>query len=146
VFADLGRVLAAGGARPDQATKITIFVAAMGRDQLPAIDAGRVALFGDHKPADTLVGVLSRLRPRDLAVADISLRDRGFSCARKRAVSRVTPRRPLWTNLSSGLNASPAPPIRACDSESTLRNGPGGKPLTIVARAGVGVDLPSRPA
>jgi hypothetical protein len=29
VFADLGRVLAAGGARPDQATKITIFVAAM---------------------------------------------------------------------------------------------------------------------
>jgi enamine deaminase RidA (YjgF/YER057c/UK114 family) len=52
VFADLGRVLAAGGARPDQATKITIFVAAMGRDQLPAIEAGRVALFGDHKPAE----------------------------------------------------------------------------------------------
>jgi enamine deaminase RidA (YjgF/YER057c/UK114 family) len=57
VFADLGRVLAAGGARPDQVTKITIFVAAMGRDQLPAIEAGRVPLFGDHKPADTLVGV-----------------------------------------------------------------------------------------
>jgi enamine deaminase RidA (YjgF/YER057c/UK114 family) len=40
-----------------RATKITIFVVQYRREYLPAIEAGRVALFGDHKPADTLVGV-----------------------------------------------------------------------------------------
>ena len=58
VFANLGRALAAAGARPDQVTKITIFVVGYRRDEcLPTIEEGRVALFGDHKPADTLVGV-----------------------------------------------------------------------------------------
>ena len=57
VFANVGRALAAGGARPDQVTKITIFVVGYRREQLPVIDAARAALFGDHKPADTLVGV-----------------------------------------------------------------------------------------
>ncbi len=58
VFANLGRALTAAGARPDQVTKITIFVVGYRRDEcLPAIEEGRVALFGDHKPADTLVGV-----------------------------------------------------------------------------------------
>jgi enamine deaminase RidA (YjgF/YER057c/UK114 family) len=56
-FANVGRALAAGDARPEQVTKITIFVARYRREYLPAIEAGRVALFGDHKPADTLVGV-----------------------------------------------------------------------------------------
>jgi enamine deaminase RidA (YjgF/YER057c/UK114 family) len=56
-FANVGRALAAGGARPDQVTKITIFVAGYRREHLAAIETGRVALFGDHKPADTLVGV-----------------------------------------------------------------------------------------
>jgi enamine deaminase RidA (YjgF/YER057c/UK114 family) len=52
------RALAAAGARPDQVTKITIFVVGYRRDEcLPTIEDGRVALFGDHKPADTLVGV-----------------------------------------------------------------------------------------
>jgi hypothetical protein len=37
-------------------TKITIFVAGYPREYLPAIEEGRVALFGDHKPTDTLVG------------------------------------------------------------------------------------------
>jgi enamine deaminase RidA (YjgF/YER057c/UK114 family) len=55
-FANVGRALAAGGARPEQVTKITIFVAGDRREYLPAIEAGRVALFGDHKPAGTLVG------------------------------------------------------------------------------------------
>ncbi len=43
--------------------KSTIFVPRYSRDQLATIEAGRVALFGEHKPADTLVGVaaLSRL-------------------------------------------------------------------------------------
>ena len=56
-FANVGRALAAGGARPEQVTKITIFVAGYRREHLPAIEEGRVALFGDHKPADALVGV-----------------------------------------------------------------------------------------
>jgi enamine deaminase RidA (YjgF/YER057c/UK114 family) len=57
VFANLGRALAAADARPDQVTKITIFVVGYRRDEcLPTIEEGRVALFGDHKPADTLVG------------------------------------------------------------------------------------------
>ncbi|WP_152363728.1 RidA family protein [Microlunatus speluncae] len=60
VYANLGRALAAAGARPDQVTKITIFVVGYQRDEcLPTIEAARVTLFGDHKPADTLVGVES---------------------------------------------------------------------------------------
>src|SRR5215831_4642261 len=56
-FTNVGRALAAGGARPEQVTKISIFVAGYRREYLSAIEAGRAALFGDHKPADTLVGV-----------------------------------------------------------------------------------------
>jgi len=58
VFANLGRALAAAGARPDHVTKVTIFVVGYRRDEcLPTIEEGRVALFGAHKPADTVVGV-----------------------------------------------------------------------------------------
>jgi enamine deaminase RidA (YjgF/YER057c/UK114 family) len=56
-FANVGRALAAGGARPDQVAKITIFVVGLQEEHLPAIEAGRASLFGDHKPADTLLGV-----------------------------------------------------------------------------------------
>ena len=56
-FANLGRALAAAGARPDQVTKLGIFVARYRREYLASIEAGRVSLFGTHKPADTLVGV-----------------------------------------------------------------------------------------
>jgi enamine deaminase RidA (YjgF/YER057c/UK114 family) len=66
VFANVGHALAAGGARPDQVTKITIFVVDYRREQLPVIDKARAALFGDHKPADTLVGVESLSRPEFL--------------------------------------------------------------------------------
>jgi enamine deaminase RidA (YjgF/YER057c/UK114 family) len=66
VFANLGRALAAAGAGPEQVTKITIFVVHYWREDLPAIEAGRVALFGDHKPADTLVGVEALSRPEYL--------------------------------------------------------------------------------
>lgn len=57
VFANVGRALAAAGATPAQVAKITIFVVGYRREYLPAIEEGRVALFGEHKPADTLVGV-----------------------------------------------------------------------------------------
>ena len=56
-FENVGRALAAARARPEQVTKITIFVVDYRDEHLPAIEEGRVALFGDHKPADTLVGV-----------------------------------------------------------------------------------------
>jgi enamine deaminase RidA (YjgF/YER057c/UK114 family) len=57
VFGNVGRALAAAGARPEQVAKITIFVVDYRREHLQAIEAARLALFGDHKPADTLVGV-----------------------------------------------------------------------------------------
>jgi enamine deaminase RidA (YjgF/YER057c/UK114 family) len=66
VFANVGRALAAAGARPEQVTKITIFVVGYRREYLPAIEEGRVALFGEHKPADTLVGVEALSRPEYL--------------------------------------------------------------------------------
>lgn len=36
------------------------------REDLPAIEEGRVALFGDHKPADSLIGVETLSRPEYL--------------------------------------------------------------------------------
>ena len=58
VFGNLGRALAAAGARPEQVTKITIYVVNYKRDEcLPIIEEARIALFGDHKPADVVVGV-----------------------------------------------------------------------------------------
>lgn len=58
VFANLGRALAAAGALPKHVARITIYVVDYRRDDhLPVIEAARVALFGDHKPADVVVGV-----------------------------------------------------------------------------------------
>lgn len=62
VFANIGKALAAVGARPEQVTKLTIFVADYKRDHLAQIEKGRVALFGEHKPTDTLVGVATLSR------------------------------------------------------------------------------------
>lgn len=60
VFANLGRALAAAGALPQDVAKITIHVVDYDRDRhLPIIEAARVTLFGDHKPADVLMGVTS---------------------------------------------------------------------------------------
>src|SRR3979490_2048602 len=58
VFGNLGRALAAAGARPAQVTRITIYVVNYKRDEcLPIIEKARIALFGDHKPADVVLGV-----------------------------------------------------------------------------------------
>ena len=58
MFGNLGRALAAAGARPDQVARITIHVVNYDRDKyLPAIEAARKELFGDHKPADVVMGV-----------------------------------------------------------------------------------------
>ena len=70
VFANIGRCLKAAGARPDQVTKLTIFVANYKRDYMAQIEEGRVSLFGDHKPTDTLVGVAALSRPEYLLEVD----------------------------------------------------------------------------
>ena len=58
VFANLGRALAAAGARPKDVARITIYVVGYQRDyHLPIIEEARVKLFGDHKAADVVVGV-----------------------------------------------------------------------------------------
>jgi enamine deaminase RidA (YjgF/YER057c/UK114 family) len=56
-FDNVGRALAAANARPDQVAKLTIFVVDLTEEHLPAIEAGRAALFNDHKPVDALIGV-----------------------------------------------------------------------------------------
>jgi len=58
VFDNLGRALAAAGALPKHVARITIYVVDYRRDDhLPIIEAARVTLFGDHKPADVVLGV-----------------------------------------------------------------------------------------
>jgi enamine deaminase RidA (YjgF/YER057c/UK114 family) len=69
-FANVGRALAAAGARPDQVTRLGIFVARYTPDNLPLIEEGRAAVFGDHRPADTLVGVASLSDPAYLIEVD----------------------------------------------------------------------------
>jgi len=60
VFTNLGRALAAAGAAPAQVTRITIYVVNYNRDEcLPIIEKARIELFGDHKPADVVLGVAS---------------------------------------------------------------------------------------
>ncbi|MBZ9882997.1 RidA family protein [Mesorhizobium sp. CA10] len=60
VFANLGRAIAAAGARPNDVAKIMIYVVDYRLDDhYPIIDAARVALFGDHKPANVVLGVAS---------------------------------------------------------------------------------------
>jgi enamine deaminase RidA (YjgF/YER057c/UK114 family) len=62
-FANVGRALAAVGARPDQVVRITIYVVHHRPEYLPAISEARIAVFGDYKPADTLVGVETLAEP-----------------------------------------------------------------------------------
>jgi enamine deaminase RidA (YjgF/YER057c/UK114 family) len=60
VFANLGRALAAAGAAPTQVARITIYLVNYDRDEcLPIVEQARVELFGDHKPADVVLGVAS---------------------------------------------------------------------------------------
>ena len=62
-FANVGRALAAAGARPEQVARITIYVVGHRPEYLPHISEARVAVFGDHKPADTLLGVETLAEP-----------------------------------------------------------------------------------
>ena len=62
-FANVGRALAAAGARPADVARITIYVVGHRLEYLDAISAARIAVFGDHKPADTIVGVETLAQP-----------------------------------------------------------------------------------
>jgi enamine deaminase RidA (YjgF/YER057c/UK114 family) len=70
VFANLGVALTAAGASPGQVAKITIYAVRHRPEYLPVIEAARVTLFGEHKPADTLVGVETLARPEYLIEVD----------------------------------------------------------------------------
>src|SRR5687767_8629004 len=70
VFTNVGRALAAAGARPDQVAKITIYAVGYRREYLPVIEAARVAVFGDHKPADVVLGVETLSRSEYLIEVD----------------------------------------------------------------------------
>ena len=77
VYANLGRALTAAGARPEQVTKITIYVVHHRPEDLPVIERARQHLFGDHKPADTVVGVETLAGPGYLIEVDaIAVTDR----------------------------------------------------------------------
>jgi enamine deaminase RidA (YjgF/YER057c/UK114 family) len=70
VFANLGRSLAAAGASPKHVAKITIYVVDYQRDyHYPIIEKARVTLFGDHKPANVVIGVAT-LSPNYLIEVD----------------------------------------------------------------------------
>jgi len=62
-FANVGRALAAAGATPGQVARITIYVVGHRPEYLPIISEARIAVFGDHKPADTLLGVATLAEP-----------------------------------------------------------------------------------
>ena len=70
VFANVGRALAAAGAKPEQVTKITIYVVHHRPEYLPEISAARVAVFGEHRPADALIGVEALAEPKSLIEVD----------------------------------------------------------------------------
>lgn len=60
VYANLGRALAAAGAGPGHVARITVYVVNYERDRcLPIIEEARKMLFGNHKPADVVLGVTS---------------------------------------------------------------------------------------
>ncbi len=65
-FANVGRALAGAGARPEQVARITIYVVHYRPDYLPVISEARIAMFGAHKPADTLLGVETLAEPGHL--------------------------------------------------------------------------------
>ncbi|GAA1565894.1 RidA family protein [Kribbella hippodromi] len=65
-FANLGRALAAAGARPDQVTRLGIYLVGYLREHQPIIQEARQELFGDHKPVDVMIGVAALARPEQL--------------------------------------------------------------------------------
>lgn len=65
-FANVVRALAAAGASPKDVARITIYVVGDPAPHLEDISAARVAAFGEHRPADTLLGVQALAVPGHL--------------------------------------------------------------------------------
>jgi enamine deaminase RidA (YjgF/YER057c/UK114 family) len=56
-FANVGRAVRAAGAEPGQVARLTIYVVDHRPEYLPLISEARVAVFGEHKPTDVILGV-----------------------------------------------------------------------------------------
>ena len=75
-FANVGRALAAAGVRPERVAKLTIYVVKHRVEYLSAISDARIAVFGEHRPTDVLLGVDTLAEPgylievEAIAVAD----------------------------------------------------------------------------
>ena len=63
VHRNLAIALAAAGVRPSDVAKLTTYVVGYRPELLPAIAQARAAVFGDHRPASTLIGVAALARP-----------------------------------------------------------------------------------
>jgi len=63
VFSNLGRALVGAGTSTEHVARLGIFVVGLTENRLSTIEAARVALFGDHKPVDTLLGVETLAHP-----------------------------------------------------------------------------------
>ena len=69
-FANVGRALAAAAARPEQVAKLTIYVVHHRPEYLDEISAARISVFGEHKPADVILGVETLAEPGRLIEVD----------------------------------------------------------------------------
>jgi enamine deaminase RidA (YjgF/YER057c/UK114 family) len=69
-FANVGRALAAAGAAPEQVARITIYVVGYRPELVPTISEARIAVFGDHRPTDTLLGIEALAEPGYLIEVD----------------------------------------------------------------------------
>ena len=72
-FANVGRALAAVGARPDHVAKLTIYVVGHRLEYLPVISEARIAVFGEHSRHSLMGGI--RIAGTELARADRRRRD-----------------------------------------------------------------------
>ena len=69
-FANVGHALMAAGAAPEHVARITIYVVDYRPENLDAISKARVSVFGNHKPADVIVGVQALAGPQYLIEID----------------------------------------------------------------------------
>src|SRR3954447_12045283 len=63
-FANVGRALAAAGARPEQVARITIYVAGHRPELIPLISEARIAVLGDHRLPATRLRASGTAAPR----------------------------------------------------------------------------------